>query len=328
MQQKADSALADGEQKRRRVQPDWAKLLDEALNKPGSVNQAYSLFHNFSLPNSFWLMCQLFERGMEPGPVASFRHWQRLGRQVRKGERAFFMYMPVTVVDGGRGRGGSAPAKSNAGNATGSSTGFASRPEDAAGDGEAAEPTRRRVFIARGNWFVLAQTDPIEGAEQATSEVSTSPSALRFSLAQALQGLGLRLVPFSDTNGNCQGFARPNAKEIAVSPIAADATKTSIHEMAHCLLHPDTEEFVDGEVPGRSLKEVEAESTAYIVCATLGHTAPLDTMRGYIQGWLARSDEAFTPQNARRVFTAANKILRAGEIGRNRDGDENVPPAP
>lgn len=261
--------------------PDWCDLLNEALTQPGTVSSAYSLFHSYSLGNSIWVWCQLLQRGIEPGPVATFRQWQEMGRQVRKGEKALAMCMPMMVR----------------------------RRDRAPNEDEPGEFVDRMFFATRRNWFVVSQTDAIEGAEQRAHEAGEPQ---QFDLARAVAALGLSRVPFEMMDGNCQGYARPNAKEFAVSPIAADTFKTSIHEIAHCLLHTDSAEFIDGEIPGRGLKEVEAEGTAYIVAATLGHTGRLDTMRGYIQGWLSRSPEPFTDKNARRIFAAANKILKAG----------------
>ena len=57
--------------------------------------------------------------------------------------------------------------------------------------------------------------------------------------------------------------------------------KTLIHETAHALLHNAKEEELG---KGRSLREVEAESVAYVVCQHFG----LDTGEysfGYVAGW-------------------------------------------
>ena len=82
----------------KREEPEWGALLNEALTEPGKVSTAYSLFHSYSLGNSLWLLGQLYGRGIEPGPVATFRQWQEMGRQVRKGEKAFAMCMPMMAA--------------------------------------------------------------------------------------------------------------------------------------------------------------------------------------------------------------------------------------
>ena len=41
-------------------------------------------------------LVQCAERGIAPGPIATFMGWKDKGRWVRKGERAIVLCMPVT----------------------------------------------------------------------------------------------------------------------------------------------------------------------------------------------------------------------------------------
>ena len=66
----------------------WAALLNEAVEKPGSIHHAYSRFHNYSLGNQLLALFQCFERGIQPGPLATFPKWKELGRYVKKGSKA------------------------------------------------------------------------------------------------------------------------------------------------------------------------------------------------------------------------------------------------
>ena len=65
----------------------------------------------------------------------------------------------------------------------------------------------------------------------------------------------------------------------------------------------------DDERTPRDIREVEAESVAYICCAILGLPG-LNECRGYIQAWL--SDASITDKSAQRIFGAAERILKAG----------------
>jgi hypothetical protein len=56
-----------------------------------------SMFRSYSAGNCMLLALQCHERGIEPGLVAGFRTWLKLGRCVRKGERALRILAPVTV---------------------------------------------------------------------------------------------------------------------------------------------------------------------------------------------------------------------------------------
>jgi hypothetical protein len=58
--------------------------------------KAYSLFHNYSLSNQLAAMAECVERGIEPGPINTFPGWLSLNRQVRRGEKAIELCMPLT----------------------------------------------------------------------------------------------------------------------------------------------------------------------------------------------------------------------------------------
>src|SRR4029079_12964909 len=72
-------------------------LLQDAVNKPGSIMRAYSAFHNYSLGNQLLALFECQARGIEPGPIKTFPAWKDLGRYVKKGEKAITLCMPVTV---------------------------------------------------------------------------------------------------------------------------------------------------------------------------------------------------------------------------------------
>lgn len=106
---------------------EWAKLLAEAIDEPGKISDAYRRFHGYSLGNRLWAMVQCTLRGIVPGPMASFNRWKELGRQVKKGEKAICLCMPVT----------------------------GKRKDE---DGNETESTYQ-LFVLKNNWFVLAQTE-------------------------------------------------------------------------------------------------------------------------------------------------------------------------
>lgn len=268
--------------------PDYAALLREALTEPGRISDAYQRFHNYSLGNALWVWSQCLTRGVELGPIATFNQWKTNGRTVRKGEHALMMYMPVTVHTRDKKVGGA---------------GAEGKAEDGTAD------TVKRFFIARRNWFVLAQTEAMEGAEPVDPVADQAPG---FDAKRAAETLGLKVEAFESISGNVQGYSHPNARALAINPVAADPVKTMIHEMAHCLLHADDAEISDGAELDRGLREVEAEGAAYLVCCAVGHTQSADCMRGYMQSWLQRSAHDFGSANARRIFTAADRIIKAG----------------
>ncbi|GLW61505.1 hypothetical protein Hthe01_18540 [Hydrogenophilus thermoluteolus] len=263
--------------------PDWGKLFASILTEPGRLGEHYRLFHRYSLGNQLLAVVQMEERGIPIGPIASFNGWKKLGRRVKKGEKALALWMPVVKTE---------------------------RIEKE--DGTEEEVTKR-FFIMKNHWFALAQTEPIDPENPGTIPTPETPEWDR---ATALANLGITEVPFEHPDGNCQGFARPNKMQIAINPLAAFPWKTAFHEMAHCLLHGKQAEaaFVDGGVIDTSIEEAEAESVAYLCCATLGLPG-LEEARGYVQSWLGSSAKAeeFVKKSAARVFAAADKILKAGQ---------------
>src|ERR1041384_8507094 len=77
--------------------PSFAELLTRALSEPGSLMQAYSVFHNYSFGNQLLAAFQCGLRGIPTGPINTFPGWKNLGRSVKKGEKAITLCMPITV---------------------------------------------------------------------------------------------------------------------------------------------------------------------------------------------------------------------------------------
>jgi hypothetical protein len=154
-------------------------------------------------------------------------------------------------------------------------------------------------FIYRNRWFVLAQT---EGDE------IKQPVPPAWNKARALAELGISEIEFDHTDGNVMGYAKK--RSIAISPLAFAPFKTLFHELAHVTLgHTEELDFADSESTPKSLREVEAESVALILCESLGLDGA-DFARGYIQNWL--SGDVIPEKSAQKIFRAADRILKAG----------------
>jgi antirestriction protein ArdC len=261
--------------------PQFADLLERALTEPGIVSAAYSAFHGYSIGNQVLALLQCLERGIAPGPIATFKGWKDKGRYVRKGQRALVLCMPVTC----RRKTADGPS------------------DDATGTPDAEGQTFTR-FVYRPNWFVLSQTDgqPVEPRPMP-----------EWDQTRALQVLDITEEPFALTDGNCQGYA--HQRTIVVSPLAELPHKTRFHELAHVVLgHTDEAAggLTDSETTPRSLKEVEAEAVALVCSEALGLPGS-EHCRGYIQAWNARRGaEPIPERSAQKVFKAADQILRAG----------------
>jgi hypothetical protein len=271
--------------------PDWAQLLVEAVSKPGIISTAYSRFWNYSFGNQLLAMMQCMARGIEPGPIHTFKGWRDLGRHVKKGQKALTLCMPVIVKRRDK------PPEAHIDVET---TIEPSAAESAGASAVTKRPVAVKVFTYKPHWFVLSQTEGAEYVPTITPEWRED---------RALSVLAVTRVSFIHPNGNCQGYAQN--RSVAVSPIAALPHKTLFHEFAHVVLgHTVAEPALDDhDLTPPSLREAEAESVALICCESLGLPG-ITECRGYIQSWLGT--EVISDRSAQRIFKAADAILKAG----------------
>jgi antirestriction protein ArdC len=97
--------------------------------------------------------------------------------------------------------------------------------------------------------------------------------------------------------------------------VAAHSLKTLLHELAHVVIgHTFETEMRDDERTPRDIRELEAEATAMLVCASLGLPG-IDESRAYIQAWRGAGSEIPETSARRRIFKTADAILRAGREG-------------
>jgi len=270
--------------------PKWSALLVEAVNKPGLIMDAYSAFHSYSIGNQILAMIQCQLRGLEPGPINTFPGWQALGRNVKRGERALMLCMPITR-----------------------------KRRDEESDGSSNDETNGApaytAFVYKPRWFVVSQTSGEEFIPARMPE---------WDAERALATLDIEQIPFTATDGNCQGYAKN--RQLAINPVAQLPHKTLFHEAAHITLgHTAEAEFTDTERTPRNLREVEAEAVAMLCCEAL-NLEGADFCRGYIQNWLGPASdanrEAIPEKSAQKIFRAADQILRAGRLQPNPEQEQ------
>ena len=222
-------------------------------------------------------MVQCHERGIDPGPMATYVRWQELGRHVKRGEKALTLCMPVTIKR-------------------------KTEPTDAdSADGADGEPATFTRFVYKPRWFVLSQTE---------GEPVPEPAIPSWDAERALAALNIEQIPFDHTDGNCLGYARDRA--IAINPVNPLPHKTRFHELAHVLLGHTAEGLqADGELTPRNQRECEAEAVALVCCAALALPG-VNECRGYIQSWWGQEHE-IPERSAQRILKVADQILKAGQ---------------
>ena len=73
----------------------YSDLLNEVLTKEGTVSKCFSLFHNYSVNNQFLAYWQLKSKGIPLSPINCLTGWNKLGRSVKAGEKAIYLWMPL-----------------------------------------------------------------------------------------------------------------------------------------------------------------------------------------------------------------------------------------
>jgi antirestriction protein ArdC len=264
---------------------DWQATFVEAVNAPGSLGNTYNRFYNYSFLNQIRLLMQ----GVRE-PVATYKRWLELGRQVQKGRKAKAVLAPMIVTK-----------------------------RDAAGQPVISKSTGKPQTALVGfresrSIFTFSDTDgePLP--------VITLPS---WDADDALHALDVKREKFDNINGNIQGYSYETGKgekRIAINPTAKYPAKTLLHELAHIVLGHCAESDETGS-KHRGVAEFEAESVAYLVAkeVELVDWAPAES-RAYIKNWLENDGHdpegsngpAFNDKNVSRIFAAANKVLVAG----------------
>jgi len=250
-----------------------AELLDRVTALKSSAEwleamTAAARFHEYSFGNWLLLWSQAERRGTTVTRMAGFQTWEQLGRHVRKGQRGYQILAPIVrkVRD----------------------------PND-------VDESRRVVSGFRvATVFDISQTDgdplPDVGPRSLAGDY---PTPLYQAAVEVIaeEGFSFGLARLRGPNG----MTRPTTRAVLVDDRLepAQRTKTTVHELAHVLMHAGSPGF---ECRGRV--EVEAESVAFVVCGAAG----LDTSAysvPYITGWAQSTDDP-----GRTLLVTAEAIVR------------------
>ena len=206
--------------------------------------------------------------------VAGFHAWRKFGRHVLKGEKAIWILAPMVYKNG---------------------------------DADAGDDER----VIRGFKYVpvfdVAQTDGEELPSVCNRLDGDAPAELYLGLVSVAQSLGFSVemadLPGS-TNGDCSHVEHRIRIRNGNSPV--QQVKTLAHEIAHAILHE--------AYSNRALAELEAESTAYVVCSSLGLDSSGYSL-GYVATWAGGGDAAIAAIKAScdRIQKTASQILRPFE---------------
>jgi len=219
-----------------------------------------STFHNYSFTN----ICLVLQQMPTASLIAGFGTWKKKKRSVKKGEKGIAILAPLIR-----------------------------KIENEKGDKELHVFGFKDAYV-----FDVSQTEG-EDVPTCSPELLTGDTveirclALDSQRYAETQGFS---VSFEDT-GEAKGWYQRTTNKIAIKqdmpPL--QTLKTLVHEIAHGKMHQ-----VDAENTPREIKELEAESCAYVACYTLG----LDT-----------SDYSFKYLASWGVDTPIKDIMQAAEKG-------------
>lgn len=233
---------------------------------------------------------------VEPTAIAGFRTWEALSRHVMKGQRGYTILAPATY------------RRREAVDAAGVVRRLA-RGEHAA-PGETEHASVGLAGFTTATVFDVSQTtgDPLPEPPHPHLLAGEAPAGLGAAVLGLVEARGYTVstVPNARAIGGANGQTNWGAKSVVVRADMDDAAmvKTLIHEAAHVLLHAD----LPGSGLPRPLKEVEAESVAFVVAHA--HGMPTDDYSfPYVAGWAGEGGEQAVLATQNRVSRAAQAIL-------------------
>lgn len=236
-----------------------------------------SRFHSYSARNCMLILMQ----NPEATHVAGYKAWQqKFHRQVRKGEKSITILAPISHKTTIR--------------------------ETNKDTGEVIDREHVWMSFRSVPVFDIAQTDGEELPEIATD---LSGDVERFDkLCKAVESAATVPVTydaeFSDpeVHGSFNRFEKVIKVKGGMSE--AQTFKTLVHETAHSILHCEGGEQVEAE---RSVREVQAEGVAFVVCKALGIDTE-DYSLGYVAAWSGMDSKAVLKQ-LEVIRKTANAIL-------------------
>ena len=261
----------------RTARPDLIDTLTDGVRALTSSAQwqryleVQSRFHSYSLGNVLLIAAQ----SPSATRIAGFHAWRRLGRVVRRGEKAIWILAPITQ-------------------------------KKAHDDDEDPQPEIRGFKFVPV--FDVSQTEG-DDLPSVCHRLHGGDAHRHFDeLVAVARSLGFTVEEVQldgSTNGLCSHTARRIQIERRNAP--AQKVKTLAHELAHAILH--------GSVQSRPLAELEAESTAYVVCSTLGVDSA-EYSFGYVAVWAGGGDRAIAAikESSHRIRQAATRILHGLEV--------------
>jgi len=266
-----------------------------------------SKFHSYSFRNSLLILMQKPEASY----VAGYSAWQKkFKRQVQRGENG------IQIV-------GYTPKKVNVEQEKKDSTGKTVIGAD--GKPEKETVSRQIPYFTPVYVYDVSQTEG-EPLPQLVNELNGSVEAYQ-DLMQAITEVSPFPISFEDIKGGAKGFCDPLAQRIAIQQGMSEAqsVKTAIHEVTHADLHAPEVNLSLNDRTDRRTREVEAESTAFVVCSHYGIDTS-DYTFPYLASWSSTKELNELQSSLETIQKQAGELIdkidsRLAELQKNREKD-------
>jgi hypothetical protein len=233
-----------------------------------------------------------------PTYVAGFNTWRALGRSVERGQRGYVILAPCRYQ------------RRLAVDAEGRTRRLGQ--DEAPGSDESLREGSVLGGYRVAHVFDVAQTSgrPLPEPPRPKLLEGEAPPGFGASILQLLERRGYRVESVASVReiGGANGLTDWAARRVLVRSDMDDAAmvKTLVHEAAHVLLHLDA----PGAQLPRALKEVEAESVAFVVASahgmsTDGYSFP------YVAVWVGAGGVKAVQATQQRVATAARVLIES-----------------
>jgi len=230
------------------------------------------MFRQYSINNQMLILIQ--SRGLA-SQVNSYKRWESLGRQVKRGEKALWIYAPCTS-------------------------------KKIVLNDDLEEEERKDLYFRLVPVFDVSQT---EGAPLASpAKILDASIDARPCLDALIKIAGIPVTFKSMHEYGANGFFDPKNRRIQIASNRPDAQKikTLAHEIAHSRLHAD----LSTKAMEHWEREVEAESVAYIISDYFGLDSS-DYSAPYLASWIeeAPSDKKESQARMTRIRDCARAIM-------------------
>jgi hypothetical protein len=231
--------------------------------------------HKYSAGNTMLIMAQSQGKARI---CRGFQAWKALGRSVRKGEKAIWIYAPV----GGRRVTGTDPVT---------------------GEETIREWTGYKAVPV---WDISQTVGPRWQPQNYTSNIGPQVAPVNDALIGYAQTLGLT-VNRQPIYGSVNGFYTPDEQHIVINdalPVGI-AVRTLTHEIIHSLLWQQHE----AEDLPRGVQETETEAAAAVVWMRLGYPQVAVNSGSYIASWAGDNSAPLILRSMNRIVQTASTVL-------------------